>query len=89
MNNPLYREASFSVHGDGTKSTTGGARAESDLAALVEALRVHPNGLSFQELRTILDRDTLTWHRLVKRALQKRRVYRTGASSSTRYHAAT
>jgi len=89
MNNPLYREASFSVHGDAAKSTTGGARAESDLAMLVEALRVHPNGLSFQELRTILDRDTLTWHRLVKRALQKRRVYRTGASSSTRYHAAT
>ena len=89
MDNPLYRDASFSVNGDGPKSTTGGARAESDLVALVEALRVHPNGLSFQELRAILDRDTLTWHRLVKRALQKRRVYRTGASSSTRYHAAT
>ena len=62
---------------------------DSDVTALVEALRVHPNGLSFQELRSILDRDTSTWHRLVKRALQKRRVYRTGASSSLRYHAAT
>jgi hypothetical protein len=88
MNNSLHREAPFAQNGESAKVTTGGARAESDLVALVEALRVHPNGLSFQELRVILDRDTLTWHRLVKRALQKRRVYRTGASSSTRYHAA-
>ena len=88
MTDSLYREASFVRNGEAAKVTTGGARAESDLAVLVEALRVHPNGLSFQELRSILDRDTLTWHRLVKRALQKRRVYRTGASSSTRYHAA-